>query len=114
MGHALLSMETVQNHPDFTLTRGEWGFVIVMKDSLTISRMIIVIRSTPRGLVQRMRPGCAEELLRITKLGTKCSVDVSITNAKKAKLNGRIRSVTKWIAETCLTCVWRMTMERWL
>ena len=78
-------MEVVQNHPDFTSTRGEWDFVIVMKDSPTISKMINVTRNTLMDLVQRIRHGCAEELQKITKLDTKCLANVNVTNAKKPK-----------------------------
>jgi hypothetical protein len=81
-GNKLISLEVFQNHPDFTLTRGDWDFV--MKDSPTISKMINVTRNTLRDLPQRIRPGCAGELQRITKLAN-----------VNAKLNGRIRSVTK-------------------
>ena len=42
-------MEVVQDYPDFTSTREERGFVIVSKDSPTVSKMILVTRNTFRA-----------------------------------------------------------------
>ena len=60
-------MAGVQNYPDFTSTREERGFVIVSKDSPTISKMILVTRNTCRARARREKLGCIERLQRNTR-----------------------------------------------
>ena len=87
--------------------------MIVIKDTPTAEKMMLVIKNTLLGPVLREILGYAEQLLANTEQDTRCGGNVFSTNVRREKWNGKTRNVTRLIKEKCLKCVLLMRGERW-